>query len=769
MATFSYAQAAKGQVAPAPANAPGTPSSPAVNGQSTDSEDAHTTSDGPQIAPAVTKGDVSDLKAPTESTDATVQLPEVASPSDGPAPADTQSSSVSLNGSRREDDDTTTEASTRQSDKGAPRSPSSSTRATDDTDAKKSQRKPRKGKNGETPEKKGKEAEKEEAKEEAKVELFEAPIPSVNIWAQRQEAQAAKGKAPAATRAETAAPAVADAEKKKNKPETVTPSSVQYNTATTNGARPPKSDGDANARRTAPRGSRVADKAGALPPVGDSASWPTPETAIKEAKPSEKTDKIELQDENGANKTRRREWERIDFVPTVNWETPIPATRGSRGGRTGPGTRGGRDPAARTGQNGVPAQTAEKSAEPMNTAAKVNGEQRERTREGGAHRANSQPPVAGKTPSTDAPRNEQKKAGPAKSGKPRDNGAVSSNEPSATRGEGRGERGRGGFHRGRGGGHAAGNSSAHGQNFVPSGGAFPPQAGGPRGNHYMSPPLAQGSNAFQGYGATQGRGGGRGNNRGQPGFSGRGNGHNGGSGRPRPISTHNNYSQQFPWDPAYAGMPMTAPPYPQQINYEVKALLTQQVEYYFSLDNLCKDDYLRTFMDSQGFVPLSLVRSFQRVSKLCGDNLALLRAACADMTLVDLCMSPDGIERLRSRQHPVAFVLPLERRQESARNPGPESYYICNLDQYHNQMAMGMMGVPYGAPAPYMNGGGFDDGSAHMNGSQSSDGNGQLSAAVPEFQPGALNGSAEDKLDATEQPLTNGTQPESLKSETLQS
>jgi la-related protein 1 len=425
MATFSYAQAAKGQAAPASSTASGTQSSPAVNGQSTNPEDAQLISDGPKAT--ATKADVSEMTPQTESTDATVQLPEVASSNDGPATADTQSSSASLDGSRREDDDTATEASTRRSEKGAPRSPSSSTRATDETDAKKGQRKARKGKNGETPEKKGKDAEKEEVKEEVKIELFEAPIPSVNIWAQRQEAQAAKVKAPVAARTETTAPAGADSEtKKKSKPETVTPSSVQYNT---NGTRPAKADGDANARRSAPRGSRVAEKSGALPPVGDSASWPTPETAIKEdkTKPSEKTDKIELQDENGANKTKRREWERIDFVPTVNWETPIPATRGSRGGRTGPGARGGRDAAARAGQNGVPTQTAEKSAEPANAAAKVNGEQRERLREGGANRANSQPPVAGKTPATDAPRNEQKKAGPPKAGKPRDNGAVSSN------------------------------------------------------------------------------------------------------------------------------------------------------------------------------------------------------------------------------------------------------------------------------------------------------------------------------------------------------
>lgn len=426
--TFSYAQAAKGQAAPTSSTTPGTQPTPAVNGHTSDSKDASSVPDAPEVASS--KGEVSDLIGQSSApTDATVQAPEVASSNDGPASAETQSSNASLADSRREDDDTATEASTRRSEKGAPRSPSSSTRATDDADAKRGQRKARKGKNGETPEKKGKEADKESEKEQPKVELFEAPIPSVNIWAQRQEAQAAKVKTPA-PRTETAGPNVADSEtKKKTKPETVTPTSVQYSTSTTNGARPSKADGEAGVKRNAPRGSRVADKAGALPPVGDSASWPTPETAIKEdkAKPAEKTDKIELQEDISGNKTRRREWEKIDFVPTVNWETPIPATRGSRGGRSGPGTRGGRESTARPSQNGGPAQAAEKTTEPTNAATKLNGEQRERTREGaGPHRANSQPPVVGKSSFADAPRNDQKKTGAPKSGKPRDNGASSS-------------------------------------------------------------------------------------------------------------------------------------------------------------------------------------------------------------------------------------------------------------------------------------------------------------------------------------------------------
>ncbi|CRK37936.1 hypothetical protein BN1708_020403, partial [Verticillium longisporum] len=75
------------------------------------------------------------------------------------------------------------------------RSSSSSTRVTDENDGKKGQRKGRKSKaatNGEADKNKDKEAEKE--KEQPKIELTEAPMPSVNIWTQRKEAQDARVK-----------------------------------------------------------------------------------------------------------------------------------------------------------------------------------------------------------------------------------------------------------------------------------------------------------------------------------------------------------------------------------------------------------------------------------------------------------------------------------------------------------------------------------------------------------------------------------------------
>ncbi|RRT37524.1 hypothetical protein GW17_00000289 [Ensete ventricosum] len=45
-------------------------------------------------------------------------------------------------------------------------------------------------------------------------------------------------------------------------------------------------------------------------------------------------------------------------------------------------------------------------------------------------------------------------------------------------------------------------------------------------------------------------------------------------------------------------------------------MLMRQIEYYFSRENLCKDSFLRINMDGQGWIPVSLIASFNRVSSL---------------------------------------------------------------------------------------------------------------------------------------------------------
>jgi la-related protein 1 len=46
------------------------------------------------------------------------------------------------------------------------------------------------------------------------------------------------------------------------------------------------------------------------------------------------------------------------------------------------------------------------------------------------------------------------------------------------------------------------------------------------------------------------------------------------------------------------------------------SLLRQQLEYYFSIDNLCKDVYLRVHMDNEGWIGLPFIASFSRIQAL---------------------------------------------------------------------------------------------------------------------------------------------------------
>ena len=44
--------------------------------------------------------------------------------------------------------------------------------------------------------------------------------------------------------------------------------------------------------------------------------------------------------------------------------------------------------------------------------------------------------------------------------------------------------------------------------------------------------------------------------------------------------------------------------------------LRQQVEFYFSVDNLARDIFLRSHMDVEGWVPLQVVADFKRVRSM---------------------------------------------------------------------------------------------------------------------------------------------------------
>lgn len=208
-----------------------------------------------------------------------------------------------------------------------------------------------------------------------------------------------------------------------------------------------------------------------------------------------------------------------------------------------------------------------------------------------------------------------------------------------------------------------------------------------------------------------------------------------GSTRPAPVQT-----QFLAYD--YPMAPMTAVPFQQPPYWDsmVVSMLRSQVEYYFSLENLCKDMFLRKHMDSQGFVPLHFIAAFKRMQDLSA-NSDLVRAVCQESPEIDYVIDKDGVELLRSRHSWQTFVLPMKDRNEGARNDGP-AHFVWRSRHYLGYSPSN--GDDYGvvSPQPFMNQPfpqEYHDGQV-LNGIVNGVGNGyggatQLSAEVPDFAP----------------------------------
>ncbi|KAL8721677.1 MAG: hypothetical protein Q9225_001677 [Loekoesia sp. 1 TL-2023] len=116
---------------------------------------------------------------------------------------------------------------------------------------------------------------------------------------------------------------------------------------------------------------------------------------------------------------------------------------------------------------------------------------------------------------------------------------------------------------------------------------------------------------------------------------------------------------------------MSANPYnPYMEHVSIFGMVSMQMEYYFSVDNLCKDLYLRKHMDSQGFVFLSVLAKFNRIRQLTQD-LELIRYVCLQSPQIEFRTGSDGYDRLRKREGWQQWILAMEERDPSAQNDGP--------------------------------------------------------------------------------------------------
>ena len=261
--------------------------------------------------------------------------------------------------------------------------------------------------------------------------------------------------------------------------------------------------------------------------------------------------------------------------------------------------------------------------------------------------------------------------------------------PTRDRGEPRSDRGRGSF-RGRGGStHNTYNSN------MPNGHGFsnalsnhyqatsaPPSK--PHSNHDRLPPLAQGSSFQPGHSQPRHY---RNNSRSQSipysnQYSRFSNGHH--SGPPNLANLQTDLANEYAYSPAHQGA-MTAIPfnsYGEQ--QQVFGMVNLQMNYYFSVENLCKDMYLRSHMDSQGFVFLELLAQFNRIKQLTND-MDLIRWACQNSQTIEY-VNVDGIDRVRAREGWQQWVRKMEERDPSAQNDGPVLQNFPHYTQNFNQI-----------------------------------------------------------------------------------
>ena len=79
---------------------------------------------------------------------------------------------------------------------------------------------------------------------------------------------------------------------------------------------------------------------------------------------------------------------------------------------------------------------------------------------------------------------------------------------------------------------------------------------------------------------------------------------------------------------------------------QILSAVKQQVEYYFSVENLCKDLFLRSKMDpKEGWIALSVIASFNRIRMMTPDPAMIYDALVGSKT-VEISAGNDKIRKM---------------------------------------------------------------------------------------------------------------------------
>jgi len=118
-------------------------------------------------------------------------------------------------------------------------------------------------------------------------------------------------------------------------------------------------------------------------------------------------------------------------------------------------------------------------------------------------------------------------------------------------------------------------------------------------------------------------------------------------GRGRPRGRGGYYSQRNYYRSQYQMMPYSA------VDPEtLRVYLLGQIEYYFSVENLCKDIYFRQQMDAEGFVKVELIAGFNRVKSLTTD-LDFVKETIAQSQILEV-----NDDKVRKRENWQIWLLP---------------------------------------------------------------------------------------------------------------
>ncbi|KAF7809624.1 la-related protein 1C [Senna tora] len=93
---------------------------------------------------------------------------------------------------------------------------------------------------------------------------------------------------------------------------------------------------------------------------------------------------------------------------------------------------------------------------------------------------------------------------------------------------------------------------------------------------------------------------------------------------------------------------------------QLHAKIVNQIDYYFSGENLIKDTYLRQNMDEQGWVPIKLIAGFKKVMQLT-DNIQLILDAIRTSSVVEV----QG-DKLRRRNDWRRWIMPASVHSSGA-------------------------------------------------------------------------------------------------------